>query len=207
MMACSMSSAGLWPTLARRSASSTYRCFHRTIGLRVPSGTFPHPKQPRATGPQAPLPAKHTIPFHVWSRFPQAADSATDWQALLRCQCSGDDGLPVAVPAEQHCSALRRRCEVLGTSESPTAAGESGCHSEFKSGSRSSHGSSSAGSRTRTRIFRLLWATGGRKGSQPAGGPAAGRSLAAVMAVPGRTSAWARLTDLRAVTVQLPVLP
>ena len=107
MMECKMSSAGLWPTLARRCLLS------QDDWALSPVRTFSKPK----TAPgHRPFPARHTIPFQVWRRFPQAADSATDWQALLRCQCSGDDGLPVAVPAEQHCSALRRRYEVLGTS-------------------------------------------------------------------------------------------
>ena len=70
-----MSSAGLWPTLARRCLLS------QDDWALSPVRTFSKPK----TAPgHRPFPARHTIPFQVWRRFPQAADSATDWQALLR---------------------------------------------------------------------------------------------------------------------------
>ena len=75
MMECKMSSAGLWPTLARRCLLS------QDDWALSPVRTFSKPK----TAPgHRPFPARHTIPFQVWRRFPQAADSATDWQALLR---------------------------------------------------------------------------------------------------------------------------
>ena len=85
MMACSMSSAGLWPTVARRWLTRGQADLRLPVLSQddwAPVRTFSTPIT--AHSPQAPFPARHTIPFQVWRRFPQAADSATDWQALLR---------------------------------------------------------------------------------------------------------------------------
>ena len=209
-----MSSAGLWPTLARRCLTKGQAQRRRPIGAftgRLGSESRPGLfRTQNSPGPQVHRPPyPPSIPFH----FTFGADSLR----LLTVPRTGRPCSAASAVATMACrlpyrpNSIAARCAAAARSSGPPS------HLPQPASQAAIPSSSQApvqvtvqvppASRTRTRIRRLLWAAGGRKGSQPAGGPAAGRSLAAVMAVPGRTSAWARLTDLRAVTVQLPVLP